>query len=136
MRWRIPGAVAPGLALLAVAVAATVLYYFRELREGVFAIFRATARVLEFLGVGLVPVLAAVLWLYRWLRGRLRRVVPRVVPPNHAFRVGTWHPDVDFILADGVDLEAPRLLGPDEIECREAASSFALPPEVAPHREA
>lgn len=62
--------------------------------------------------------------------------MPPRAEPNTRFRCGDWTPAVDFILADGVDLNSPRLLGPAEIDCRETPSTFCFPAELRPFREA
>jgi 8-oxo-dGTP pyrophosphatase MutT (NUDIX family) len=115
------------MACLAAAGVALLLCFFWD---PVIAFYKTAKDIFNFLGVGLASLVAAVVSVYR----RLRRRIPPKLPSPLAFRVGGWEPPVPFILADGIDLNAPHKLGPGEIICREATPSFSLPEELAAHR--
>ena len=89
-------------------------------------------RVLDLLGIGLTGAAGVLMTLYR----RLRRRMPVRLPVPLVFRVGNWSPPVPFILADGIDLDCPRLLGPDQISCSETESNLRLEWELTKQREA
>ncbi len=118
-----------GTAIVVIAVCGVVLYFFRNQAA---ALFSLTQTVLNILGVGLVTLIMGCAALYR----RLRRRMPVRLPSHVAFRVGEWTPAVPFVMADGVDLDKPRVLGPGEMEFRVEESSFVIPPELAREREA
>lgn len=118
-----------GAVVIAIAAAGALLYSFRDRAA---ALFSLTQTVLNILGVGLVTLIMGCAALYR----RLRRRMPVRLPSHVAFRVGEWTPAVPFVMADGVDLDKPRVLGPGEMEFRAEESSFVMPPELAREREA
>lgn len=88
------------------------------------------------LGVGSSILASAVCALVVALYRRLRRRMPVRLPAPLVFEVGNWTPAVEFILADGIDLNCPRLLGPDQISCSETESSFRLERELTKMRDA
>ncbi|MEW5762504.1 MAG: hypothetical protein AB1776_04820 [Bacillota bacterium] len=103
-------------------------------RDTALSFFGVTVRVLDLLGIGLTSAAGVLMTLYR----RLRRRMPVRLPAPLVFRVGNWPPppQVPFILADGIDLDCPRLLGPDQISCSETESNFRLEWELTKQREA
>jgi 8-oxo-dGTP pyrophosphatase MutT (NUDIX family) len=135
MRQRLSAGIALGIALVGTVLAA-LLWWSPEFRGGAFVLLKTVVRVLDVLDLGLATIAAGTVWLYRRLRRGLVRVAPPRAEAHARFRCGIWRPAVDFILADGVDLDSPRLLGPAEIDCRETPSTFCLPAELRPFREA